>query len=223
MSDADRLRVFVTGSTGFIGRALCEQLLRRGHEVRALVRPASEAKLISGCRIVTADPFKTTQWQGACEGVDALVHLIGVPRPSPLKNRQFQPIDGGAFDAVLSAAQAAGVPHIVFVSVAQPLPIMRTYQKVRARAEARLKDSGIPATVLRPAYVLGPGRRWPVILMPIQFLLHLIPLTRALAIRSTFIDYRIFSRALCVAIDDPPKAFRIWEVPQIRAIGSALG
>jgi uncharacterized protein YbjT (DUF2867 family) len=223
MNHSGQRRVFITGSTGFIGRALCEQLLQSGHEVRALARPGSETRVIPGCRVVSADPFDPGQWHAQCEGVDALVHLIGVHHPSPLKNRQFESVDGGAFGAVLSVARMVDIPHFVFVSVAQPLPIMRTYQKVRARSETSLRDSGIPATVLRPAYVLGPGRRWPMVLMPIQSLLRIMPWTRGLAIRSTFIDHRIFIRALCAAIDNPPSVFRVWEAPQIIASGLACG
>jgi len=37
--------VFVTGGTGYVGRPLIEQLASRGHQVRGLVRPGSEAKL----------------------------------------------------------------------------------------------------------------------------------------------------------------------------------
>ncbi len=220
MEDASQRRVLVTGSTGFIGRALCEQLLERGHEVRALARPGSESKVISGCRMVSADPFNASQWQTACEGVAALVHLIGVHHPSPLKNRQFQSVDGGAFDAALSAASATGIPHFVFVSVAQPLPIMRTYQRVRAQAESKLRASGLAATVLRPAYVLGPGRRWPLLVQPVQALMRLCPWTRDLAIRSTFIDVAVFARALTLAVETPPHDFRVWEAPQIMASGS---
>jgi uncharacterized protein YbjT (DUF2867 family) len=50
-------RVFITGGTGYLGRALAARLLERGHEVRALVRRGSESKLPRGCEAVTGDPL----------------------------------------------------------------------------------------------------------------------------------------------------------------------
>ena len=47
--------VFLTGGTGFMGSSLVRELLRRGHQVRALVRPGSESKLATGCEAVPGD------------------------------------------------------------------------------------------------------------------------------------------------------------------------
>jgi len=43
---------------------------------------------------------------------------------------------------------------------------MRAYIAVRKECEAILAASGLTTTILRPWYVLGPGHRWPVILLP---------------------------------------------------------
>jgi GNAT superfamily N-acetyltransferase len=60
--------VFVTGGTGYIGRPLVAELLRRGHSVRALVRPGSGGRLPDGARGEGAgDPEerRMTEWQRA--------------------------------------------------------------------------------------------------------------------------------------------------------------
>ena len=44
--------------------------------------------------------------------------------------------------------------------------MMKEYQSVRAEGERMVTESGIPATFVRPWYVLGPGRSWPVLLKP---------------------------------------------------------
>lgn len=49
-----------------------------------------------------------------------------------------------------------GVRHIVYVSVAQPAPVMRAYVDARREGEACVRDTGIAATIVRPWYILGP-------------------------------------------------------------------
>ncbi|HSD40612.1 MAG TPA: hypothetical protein VLD36_01990 [Burkholderiales bacterium] len=59
----------------------------------------------------------------------------------------------------MTAASAAGVRHFVYLSVAQPAPVMHAYIAARAAAETRLRASGLDAPILRPWYVLGRGHR----------------------------------------------------------------
>ena len=55
---------------------------------------------------------------------------------------------------------------------------MKSYVAVRAECEAALVSSGLKSTILRPWYVLGPGHRWPHLLLPFYWLLEKIPRTR---------------------------------------------
>jgi uncharacterized protein YbjT (DUF2867 family) len=210
-------RVFITGGTGYLGRALVPLLLGRGHEVRALVRRGSESKLPQGCEAVAGDPLDESSFAAAVAPSDTFVQLVGVPRPSPAKARQFREIDLVSGRASVSAARAAGVRHFVYVSVAQPAPVMKAYQEVRAEVEAALKESGVPATVLRPWYVLGPGHRWPYLLKPFYFLCERLPSTRASAQRLGFVTHAQMTAALLRAVEEPAPDFRLLTVPDIRA------
>jgi len=89
------------------------------------------------------------------------VHLIGVSHPNPAKADQFRSIDLASTKAAISAALAARISHFIYVSVAQPAPVMQAYVKVRAECEALIRASGLSATILSPGYVLGPGHQWP--------------------------------------------------------------
>jgi uncharacterized protein YbjT (DUF2867 family) len=142
-----RRRVFITGGTGYLGRALIPLLLERGRR----------------------------------------------------------------------AARAAGVRHSVYVSVAQPAPVMKAYQEARAEVEAALKESGVPATVLRPWYVLGPGHRWPYLLKPFYYVCERLPSTRETARRLGFVTHAQMTAALLRAVEDPAPDFRLVTVPDIRA------
>ena len=209
-------RVFITGGTGYMGRALVEGLVERGHEVCALVRSGSEGKLPAGVEAVVGDPLDEKSFAAKVAPSETFVQLVGVPRPSPAKAKQFHDIDLISARASIEAARAAGIEHFIYVSVAQPAPVMRAYQAVRSEAEAALRDSGMKATVLRPWYVLGPGHRWPYLLVPVYWVCERIPQTRESAIRLGFVTHAQMTEALLRAVEDPSNDFRIVTVPQIR-------
>ena len=210
-------RIFITGGTGYLGRALVPLLLGRGHEVRALVRGGSESKLPRGCEAVAGDPLEESSFAERVAPSDTFVQLVGVPRPSPAKARQFREIDLVSGRASVAAARAAGVRHFVYVSVAQPAPVMKAYQEVRAEVEQLLRESGMPSTVLRPWYVLGPGHRWPYLLKPFYYVCERLPSTRETALRLGFVTHTQMTGALLRAVEHPAEEFRVLTVPDIRA------
>jgi uncharacterized protein YbjT (DUF2867 family) len=209
-------RVFITGGTGYLGRALIGELVSRGHEVRALVRRGSEGKLPAGCEAVVGDPLDEASFAASVAPSDAFVQLVGVPRPSPAKARQFREIDLVSGRASVAAARAAGVGHFVYVSVAQPAPVMKAYQEVRAEVESLLRESGVRATVLRPWYVLGPGHRWPYLLLPFYWITERLPSKRETALRLGLVTHAQMVAALVRAVEEPAPDFRVVNVPEIR-------
>ena len=211
-----RHRVFITGATGYMGRHLIPELLRAGHEVRALARPGSESKLPAGCEIVSGNALDAKTYSEKIAPCDTFVHLIGVSHPSPAKAREFREIDLKSAVEAVPAAKAAGVRHFVYVSVAQPAPVMKAYLAVRAEAEALIRSSGMNATILRPWYVLGPGHRWPVVLIPFYWLAEHIPATRERALRLGLVSTKQMIAALRSAVENPAQGVTIVTVPEIR-------
>jgi uncharacterized protein YbjT (DUF2867 family) len=208
--------VFVAGATGYMGRQLIPRLLARGHRVRALARRGSEARVPRGCDVIVGDPFDRRTFAGAIPPCDTFVQLVGVPHPSPSKATQFLEIDLRSAVESVAAARGAGIAHFVYVSVAQPAPVMQAYQQARRQAERTLADSGLTRTVLRPWYVLGPGHRWPYVLLPAYWMLERLPSTREGARRLGLVTLSQMIAALVRAIEDPPAGERIVEVPEIR-------
>jgi uncharacterized protein YbjT (DUF2867 family) len=211
--------VLVTGGTGYVGRPLAEALVARGHRVRVLCRPESLDRVAAGAEALLGDALVATSISAAAVDGGTLVHLVGTPHPSPAKAAAFESVDLASIRASLAAARAAGIAHLVYVSVAHPAPVMRAYVDARVRGEEAIAQSGLTATILRPWYVLGPGHRWPTVLVPVAKLLEWLPWTREPARRLGFVTLGQMVVALVRAVEEPPAPAerRIVEVPQIRA------
>jgi uncharacterized protein YbjT (DUF2867 family) len=210
------MNVFVAGGTGYIGRRLIPTLLERGHRVRVLARRGSESKSPAGSETIVGDPFDRRTFADALTGCDTFVQMVGVPHPSPRKARQFVEIDLRSALESSEAARAARIAHFVYVSVAQPAPVMVAYQQTRRQAEDALAAAGLVRTIIRPWYVLGPGHRWPYALLPMYWLLDQLPPTRDTARRLWLVTLAQMIRALVHAVEHPPAIERIVDVPQIR-------
>lgn len=209
--------VFVTGGTGYLGRPLIERLLARGHAVRAIVRPGSERKLPEGAEAAVGDPLDAAQVRAAMPPGATVVQLLGTPKPAPWKGREFRAVDLRSALAAIEAARLANAAHFVYVSVAHPAPIMRDYIAVRTECEQALRGSGIPATVLRPWYVLGPGHWWPYALVPFYRLGEAIPAWRESAVRLGLVTHEQMLDALEWAVEHPATGWRALGVPEIRS------
>lgn len=212
--------VFVTGGTGYIGRPLLDALVEGGHDVHALARPGSASALPPRVRTVVGDALDAATFAAAIPARATIVHLVGTPHPSPAKAAEFVRVDLASIRATTQAAVTAGAAHIVYVSVAHPAPVMRAYIAVRTEGEALVGATGIPATVLRPWYALGPGHYWPYLLVPVYALLRLLPPTRDGARRLGLVTRADMVAALAHAVAHPPgEAVRVIDVPAIRRMG----
>lgn len=212
--------VFLTGATGFLGSSLAAELLRRNHRVRALVRPGSESRVTPGCEIVHGDALRADSFAANIRDADTFVHLVGVAHPSPSKAHEFRAIDLVSCREAVSAANQAGIRHFVYLSVARPAPMMKAYQAVRGEGERMVLDSAIAATFVRPWYVLGPGRSWPVVLKPFYALARAFPLTRDGANRLSLVTLEQMTLTLTWAVEHPPERLQVFEPPQIRLGGN---
>jgi uncharacterized protein YbjT (DUF2867 family) len=212
-------RVFVTGGTGYIGTRLIPALHAQGHTVVALAREQSRGKLPWNCTPVTGDPLDGNSYRKFAEGADTFVQLVGVSHPSPAKAQQFRQVDLRAGLEAVRVARDVQVEHFIYVSVAQPAPVMQSYVAVRAECEQAIAASGLAATILRPWYVLGPGHLWPYFLLPFYKIAELIPQTRERALRLGLVNIRQMVQALVHAVENPCQGVRVLEVGGIRAFG----
>jgi len=212
------MNVFMTGATGYIGRHLVPELLRRGHIVRALVREGSEQKLPRGAIAVRGNALDGSTFANQIAPSDTFVQLVGVAHPSPAKAAEFRSIDLVSVTESVAAARRSTIHHFIYLSVAQPAPIMRDYIAVRAEGERMLRESGLPSTFVRPWYVLGPGHRWPYAILPLYWLAMLAPNSRDTARRLYPVPLPKVIRAIVDAVEHPPNGVRIIEAPEMRRL-----
>src|SRR5262249_15218689 len=113
------------------------------------------------------------------------------------------------------------IRHFVYLSVAHPAPMMKDYIAVRSECEEMIRATKIPATFVRPWYVLGPGHRWPYALLPFYWACEILPATRDGARRLGLVTIAQMLKTLVWAVENPPHESQILDVPKIRELGNA--
>lgn len=211
------MNIFLTGGTGYIGQRLIPLLAAKGHKIQALTRKESLSKLPTGCLPIIGNALDKSTFTDQIKPAETFIQLVGVAHPSPSKGKEFRTIDLVSGRESVAAAAAAGIKHFIYVSIAQPAPMMKDYIAVRTEVESLIQSNDMNATILRPWYVLGPGHRWPYLLLPAYWIAERIPVTSESAQRLGLVTLAQMLRALVHAVDMPPRGIKILEVPAIRS------
>ena len=209
-------KIFITGSTGYIGSRLVSKLMDRDFEVYALARKGSENKLPSGCNVIIGNALDRTSYIDKISPCETFIHLVGVNNPAPSKKQAFEEIDLVSIDEAVHAVKNTTIKHFIYVSVAHPAPIMKDYIRVRLRGESLIRENGLYATILKPWYILGPGHKWPYMLLPFLKVLEYVPYTRDAAMRLCLVNINSILNALVFAVQNPANGIRYMRAPQIR-------
>ena len=171
------MKALVTGGTGFVGGAVVQSLLRRGHEVRVLARTASKTGQLRelGVNVAYGDILNAASITNALEGCDTLFHAAAIYEfRAPDRELLARTAEEGTRNA-MEAALAAGVARVVYTStgaaIGEPRGAVGTeetihrgyflnpYEEAKFRAEEVAKQyrDRLKIAVIKPAAVLGPG------------------------------------------------------------------
>ncbi|MBN2198747.1 MAG: NAD-dependent epimerase/dehydratase family protein [Candidatus Aminicenantes bacterium] len=170
------MKAFLTGASGFIGRHLARELLRRCWTVTALSRrrPPVEAP---GLRHVRGDIADRTLLEKELQGADALFHLASSLGSALIPRAEFFRVNAHGTRTVLEAAAAAGVKIVIHFSTAgvlghvrkgdiadedYPLRPRDIYDRSKLEGEMIALEyarMGLDVRVIRPGWVYGPEDR----------------------------------------------------------------
>ncbi|MFC5825066.1 NAD-dependent epimerase/dehydratase family protein [Nonomuraea insulae] len=161
---ADRLdgarRYLVTGATGFVGGRLTRALLARGDAVMALARPSPRASALRelGVDVVDGDLVSGKGIHEALRGADRVIHLAAVVKARTAAEFWACNRDGTANLVRALAAQPDPPRLVVCSSLAAGNPVSLYGRSKRAGEDAVREHAGeVPAIILRPGIVYGPG------------------------------------------------------------------
>ena len=154
-------RVFVTGATGFVGRAVIQALRAEGHCVRCLVRRGSERDLLGFEAIerVEGDVLGSpAALQADIAGCDTVVHLVGIIREHKTRGITFARLHDQGTRNVVEAAAAAGARRFLHMSALGTRPGARArYHQTKWAGEEAVRGSGLAWTIFRPSVIYGRG------------------------------------------------------------------
>src|SRR6266853_443382 len=170
------MRILITGGSGFVGTALCRELLARGHTVRiAGRRPIPPGAAPPGVhQVLIPDIAAEFDRRALVEGIEAVVHLAAIAHRSHLDDGELRRVN---CDAAIRLAEAAAgsVRRFVFLSSAKvhgedsgnwtyteddALDPQDSYARSKLEAERALTETtarnGIELVIIRPPLVYGP-------------------------------------------------------------------
>ncbi len=168
------MKALVTGATGFVGSHVVEALLRRGDEVRALVRTPGKAAGLAGrgVTLIAGDLHDDHALGRASDGVDVIYHIAGAVAARDEAAFLHANRDGTA--KLIAAASRAGRPRVVHVSSLAaagpsragyplrgdeaPHPVT-AYGRSKLAGERVVAAASLPWTIVRPPMVYGPRDR----------------------------------------------------------------
>ena len=173
------MKTLVTGATGFIGANVVRALLRRGAEVRALVRPSSDARHLADLdvELVQGDLRDRPSLEAALNGCGMVYHVAAVYSLWASHRQEIYASNVAGTVNLLEAAGTAGVRKIVYTSSVstiglpedgspgtedvplRPEEMVSDYKRSKYLAEQevlRYAQRGLPVVIVNPSFPVGP-------------------------------------------------------------------
>lgn len=155
------MKVFLTGSTGFVGNEILKVLQNKGHTTVALVRDLNKARNIKNVIYVKGDILKPESYEEHIKGCDAIINLVGIIREYPKKGITFENLHYQATKKIVDVAYSQNVKRFIQMSAnGTRADALSEYHKTKFMAEEYIKSKGLDYTIFRPSVIYGPDDRF---------------------------------------------------------------
>ncbi|MEW6200792.1 MAG: complex I NDUFA9 subunit family protein, partial [bacterium] len=153
------MKIFLTGGAGFVGGFIVDELLKRNHEITALVHTHRKSEKFTGSKVSILQGDVLQRDTLKMDGCDTVIHLVGIIREK--KNATFEKLHVDATVNVIEAAREAGIKRFIHMSALGTRENAHSrYHKTKYRAERFVVESGLTYTIFRPSVIFGQGDKF---------------------------------------------------------------
>jgi uncharacterized protein YbjT (DUF2867 family) len=160
--------LLIIGGTGYVGGYILEALEGKmpRSEVRIMAREGADLdKLRSqGYGAAPGSITNLDDVRRAMQGVDTVINLVAIIREVRSKGQTFDAVIGKGTENVAQAAKEAGVKHLIYMSALGATSESTGYFRGKMRGERAVKAAGVPYTIFRPSFLIGPGGEFTALL-----------------------------------------------------------
>jgi uncharacterized protein YbjT (DUF2867 family) len=205
--------IFISGSSGFVGGHLVNDLLSRGRRVRCLVRSEKKENLLSarGAEVVRGDITSAETLRGVLGPDDFVVHLVGIIEEKG--SATFRAVHVEGTSNLVDEARRARVKHFFYQSaLGADKDSWSGYLRTKAEAEEIVKRSGLNHTIFRPSLIIGPWDRFTKKLLDMIKLSPVIPVPGQGSAKFQPVYIKDWLRCINKVIDDPPAYLSTFDI-----------
>lgn len=166
-------RILLLGGSGFVGRALLAELMRRPASAELSItvptrrrERVKELIVLPNVELIEADVHQADALARLMAGQEAVINLIGILHDGAGEPYGQGRLYGPGFARVhvelprkiAAAAKAAGVDRVLHISALKAAPAAPSgYLRSKAAGEAALREAGLEPTIFQPAVIFGAG------------------------------------------------------------------
>jgi NADH dehydrogenase len=211
--------VCVLGGTGFVGRALVNELIRAGYRVRVPTRNPQRHRdmlVLPGLELPAADVHDEARLAALLAGCEAAVNLVGILNERGHDGSGFRHVHVDLAGKVVRACHEAQVGRLLHMSALKanaergPSHYLRTKGQAEQVVKSQSGES-LPYTIFRPSTIFGARGGFVLRFARLLKVLPVLPLPGGEArMAPVFVDD--VSRAFLAALDDPHTRNRTYEL-----------
>lgn len=204
--------ILVTGGTGFVGSHLVRRLAQENIQTRCLIRETSRVERLKrhGVEFVYGDVTDKESLKRAAEGVEAVIHLVGIIAEK--KGATFEIIHTQGTKNLVEACKEAGVKRFIYISALGARENARSrYHITKWDAERAVIESGMEYVIFRPSIMIG---EWGAFITMLSKVVRQSPVVPVIDGESRVQPIYVENTVDCLvqALKDPKTTNRIFEI-----------